>query len=300
MDSGIRKFLRLFCKWLGIILGTLFVLLILLPMFSFVWPVELLWTMASGWFTHIVRMLRELSWDIGAIALSLTALLVAVVSLHYIITSLKKEKGTWRWKNTVGASGAVLLLCGMAIAVSGVIHQLAWLAREPVTERSGISDSTRITMSLKDMYVGLHDYQVELGKPAASIEEMLVARGQDGVGFHMLMKPILKRGDSLVYYGSPVNGREILIAHTSSPAYSGGWVCLLADGSTPVISDPRRLEVLIAKTREHLRSLTEEVSAESSEMKRDEAVSGRPSPSALSLPNGLKPEDIEWPSEEGE
>lgn len=221
----------------------------------FVWPIEFLWALLVGWITHSVRMLRVVNWNIEAVLLSLSALIVAVVSLHFVITSLRK-KGSWKWKQSVVVSTVVLLLCGMAIAFSGVIHQIAWLGREPITERRGMARATRVINNLKDIYVGLREYEFTHKKPAPSIfvmfEGVHSSYGQDE--YNHLMRPIMREGDSLVYYGVSmfVAPADVMLAHTSSPVYSGGWVCLMADGRAMTIYEEAKMKGMVERTMHYL------------------------------------------------
>ena len=171
--------------------------------------------------------------------------------MHCLINRLKKVSN-WEWRYSFGYTTVMLLLCGMAIAVSGMLHQAVWLLREPMLENYGVSDSTRVSMNLKDMAVLLRFYEKEHGRPALSIKE--VVRAHD---LEKLMRPILSKGDDVVYYPLPAeakdnNGGLLLYLHTVSPAYDELWICVMSDGSPRLIGDREELSKLQLATEKFL------------------------------------------------
>jgi hypothetical protein len=201
-------------------------------------------------------MLAEIQWSWGAIFFSLLALLVAVSSMHFLLRNIRNVKQSkWGWRQSTGVTAVVLFLCGMAIAFSGIIHQLAWLGREKIIERSGVPESTRVIGSLKDIYVTLRNYEFYKDAVPPSINHAFKEMGLDEDDYERCMRPILRIGDSLVYYHFPVLEAppNAVLAHTASPAYSRGWVCLMADGAARWVIDKAELEAMQKVTLDYLK-----------------------------------------------
>lgn len=85
-----------------------------------------------GWLFHLRHNLGQIHWNIGTLLLSIGAAAGAIALLHRML------RPHWSIRQTTTVSAIFLTTCAAAIAMTGIIHQLAWLARSPVFVRRGM------------------------------------------------------------------------------------------------------------------------------------------------------------------
>lgn len=132
-----------------------------------VWLPLALWHLATGWIRHLFINLPHLRWNPTTIALSLGAAAFALVLLHRFLLGISARP--IRRSVTVRAAGIFLATTAAAIAMTGIVHELAWLARSPLTyDRSGsartetISNGKQLFLALLELdQEGIHPHTVE-------------------------------------------------------------------------------------------------------------------------------------------
>jgi len=117
--------------------GTFFVLFSLLMVLAFFGtiPFQLVGLLLFGWFAFLGRTIPQLTfnWEIAFDAA--VALALALFGLHRILCWWTKQRGEetrkWRFGWTAKITVMVLLLFAASISAVGIVHQIAWLCREP-------------------------------------------------------------------------------------------------------------------------------------------------------------------------
>jgi hypothetical protein len=142
--SGMRA--RWVLKWvLRTVLG-FFVLLILLFVVTVVYPVpfQFLALLLFGWITYLHRVLPEMTFNPEIAMDAAIALALAIYGFHCVLRSWskpsKEKPARWHFGWTLKITVMVLLLFATSIASIGMVHQIAWLCREPkLVEMVGMS-----------------------------------------------------------------------------------------------------------------------------------------------------------------
>jgi hypothetical protein len=124
---------KFFLVLAGAFLG-LFILLFVLVFLGTI-PFQLVGLLLFGWFTFLGRTIPQLTFN-WEIALDATvALALALFGLHRILCWWVKQRGEdvakWRFGWTAKITVMVLLLFAASISAVGIVHQIAWLCREP-------------------------------------------------------------------------------------------------------------------------------------------------------------------------
>ncbi|MCB1235125.1 MAG: hypothetical protein KDM91_08650 [Verrucomicrobiae bacterium] len=86
----------------------------------------------AGWYSFMVREFPRITWNGFAVAQAVFAFGITMGGFHYLATVFSGRRRRWRWRWTVGFNGMLLLLFAAAISMTGIVHQAAWLSREPL------------------------------------------------------------------------------------------------------------------------------------------------------------------------
>lgn len=108
------------------------------------WTFEAVWALASGWFTYPVRVIPQISYNVEMILCGLGAFGMALYFSHrllkWLAENLSHLPSPWPFRFTAFLSFLLLSMFGTSIAMTGIIHQTAWLVRsESIVERRGSS-----------------------------------------------------------------------------------------------------------------------------------------------------------------
>lgn len=134
-------------------------------------PVRLL----TGWFFFIADNLTSLEVNREMAACGTGALVLATYGLHRSILWLRADK-RWRWPWTISVTALMLSLFAASVAMTGIVHQLAWMAREPLTQSNKNYPITVNTNSAKQLFYLLVEYDGDDGGYPPSLDH-LVAKG---------------------------------------------------------------------------------------------------------------------------
>ncbi|TWU60271.1 hypothetical protein Poly51_05460 [Rubripirellula tenax] len=103
-------------------------------------PAPISTSLLFGWTDFAQSSASKVQPHAGGIAVALASFLVATTCCHYLVLWLAKECNSRRASDakirwSVRASFSVILLCtilfALGIAVTGIVHQLGWLATSP-------------------------------------------------------------------------------------------------------------------------------------------------------------------------
>lgn len=133
--SRFRRRLRLFLRmlvWTIFFLVLLFILAIALGPELFIFQIP--YFLSCGWLHYLARVLPMVQVNWGMIFSGVTAFALAVIVSHLVLRWFWHQKRAgqkWRLKWTTSICLLVPVLFGISIAVGGIVHQTAWLMREP-------------------------------------------------------------------------------------------------------------------------------------------------------------------------
>lgn len=169
---------RLGCtRWLLIGLGTLLGFFATLG--GHPWLVEIPVRLAIGWLLHLVVNLPHLRWNPTTLALTLAAAALALVLLHRFVQGITSR--TFQPSITLRAAGIFLAATAAAIAMTGIVHELAWLARSPLTHDRAGSDRSETISNGKQLFLALLELDQEGIHPHTVNEVLAHYPGMDDI-----------------------------------------------------------------------------------------------------------------------
>jgi len=158
-----------------LLVGVLFVLAFVAGM---VYQLELIYHLVIGWLFFVVSNVRNLETNLEMIACGIGALGMATYGLHCLLNWLRGERA-WKWSWTLSITSLMLMLFAASISMTGMIHQLGWMMREPLTESSRRSSLVSNTSHAKQWFYLLIEYEGEFGDLPPNLEALLELEGID-------------------------------------------------------------------------------------------------------------------------
>ncbi len=129
-----------------------------------------------GWYLHATKALPPLLEKWQALLLPAGCLFLAGILIHRFICRCLAAKGKplrWRPANTVASLALVLLGCGAAIALSGVVHQAVWLLSDRwIEDRGKRAEQTQAVSNARQLMLALHEYHESAGHYPNSLQEL--------------------------------------------------------------------------------------------------------------------------------
>ena len=110
------------------------------------WAFEAVWAFLSGWFTYPTRIIPKVTYNFEMILCGIGAFGLALFFghrfLHWLAEQVPTLPSPWHFRNTAILSCLFLAMFGTSIAMTGVIHQMAWLGgAKKITRSRGMSMS---------------------------------------------------------------------------------------------------------------------------------------------------------------
>jgi len=154
----------------------------------------LIFHLLFGWVFHAGNVLLPFLQEWRSAVMPMILLLVAGVFFHGFMgwwVKAKRKEMVWRIRHS-GFVITLLLLCsGAAIAASGVVHQLFWLAQEPITYNRGRrTELVQATINAKQLVLALEEYQVDHGKYPERLMDLM----DDGIVYNTRLFTVLPEG----------------------------------------------------------------------------------------------------------
>lgn len=218
-------------------------------------PFELLTLLLLGWLNYLREVLPRTSFDPEIAFNAVVALGLGLFGLHRILCwwASRREGPSrpWRFGWTAKISLMVLLLFATSIAAVGIVHQIAWLCREPkVIVMTGIGWQTRELSDLKQVATGCRLYALDHeGRFPERVGELF----PDYLPDHRIFFTRTRDGDPpqpILYFPGYKDGgdQQTLVAASPRPFASrqgSSRVVVLADGTATVIPESKFQEVML-------------------------------------------------------
>lgn len=224
----------------GILIPLAFIGVLLIIAYSTVYQqyAQALWHLGTGWLRHPIVNLPHLNWNITTIILSLLSLTVGFI----LIRKLTPEQISTKTLLTV--TGIAFVVASSAIAMSGIVHQAAWLARSPLVVSSSYDRRAAINgLKLHNLISELSDkgiYPRNLDELIASAPE-----SREYISFHSHESPGSSDYFILLQPGKPINELDpitpVLAGLHIDPKRS---LIIRADHSIEYVNDNEMEEIL--------------------------------------------------------
>lgn len=158
----------------------LVLLLLFLPMIARdVWLFQLPYHLVAGCVLHANRALSHFATDLprlmSAAILPSLATVVALWGSHRLVLWWRRATGKgggWRFTHTTLAGLLLLLGSAAAIALSGVLHELAWLPQGKITSSNYGMTRTMAVSDARMLGLSLFEYENEHGTYPSSLLDL--------------------------------------------------------------------------------------------------------------------------------
>lgn len=129
-----------------------------------------------GWVFHGMQTLPALLGNWRMALLPAGCLVLAGVLLHRFVRRCLAEKEvpvSWRPVHTMASLALLLLGCGAAIALSGVVHQTVWLMGDRWIETRGRrAEQTQAVSNARQVMLALYEFHDAEGRYPKSLQEL--------------------------------------------------------------------------------------------------------------------------------
>ncbi|GAA5129895.1 hypothetical protein JIN84_03945 [Luteolibacter yonseiensis] len=138
--------------------------------------IEIPFHITLGWLSHAHEVSPALSTGARSILLPACCLCLAGILLHRFVRNTLVAKETsiiWRAKDTIASLLLLLSGCAAAIALSGVAHQIAWLAGSPVIEDRSRKTNIVVAMNnARQLAYSIDEFGETKGRLPNSLREL--------------------------------------------------------------------------------------------------------------------------------
>jgi len=131
--------------------------------------VEILIWLIFGWILFISDVFPHITFNGGALGVGVLTILILAFGVHSFMAWFyenygtgKKAKRRWRLRWTLSGLSIFIVMFVTSIAVTGFLHQLAWLWNEPFVKSS--SDKRMTSHYMEEIGTALRSYQAEHGR----------------------------------------------------------------------------------------------------------------------------------------
>ncbi|WP_367870280.1 hypothetical protein [Luteolibacter sp. Populi] len=129
----------------------------------------------TGWVEHLRNTLPDLAAKWPALLPPLLCLAMALPLAHRFLSWLAiggRENERWKLSHSASLVGLLLLGSAAAIAMSGIVHQLAWLSRRPLMESSRPSLRMAAMIQIRDLLRVVEKFREQHDRYPESLAEL--------------------------------------------------------------------------------------------------------------------------------
>lgn len=200
-------------------------------------PLELLFNLLAGWLLFLLKNISSMKWNTEMALCGCGALALAVWGGHGLLVWVSNKR-VWKWSWTLSFTTMMLMLFASSVAMTGVIHQVAWMSSEPLTKSNRRARIIHNTSNAKQVFYLLVDYDVENHQLPDSLD-LLVKEGYTASSEILQFNPDQGRSiESWIYLGAgerllddteKFNGARVLLISPSPNRDK--WLVLRSDGA---------------------------------------------------------------------
>jgi hypothetical protein len=152
----------------------MFLLLLILGETGLVTLVELPLRLVFGCLIHIWNLAASMLSRGQSLLLPLACLAISLPLAHRFIAWFASSNGRAAWRISHSIAVISLLFAGSAaaIAMSGITHQMAWLADAPWWNDRSRRDSTEAMMKIRNLQMVIAEFHSEHGRYPESLREL--------------------------------------------------------------------------------------------------------------------------------
>ena len=222
-------------KIMGAALAGFFLLMFLVG--QQIWFFSAIWTLVSGWATYPGRVLPQVTLNPEMILCGLGALGLALYFGHRFMTwlaeNLKFLPSPWAFRDTASLSFLVLSMFGTSIAMTGIVHQAAWLTRTgSMIEMRGMAEGALQMNNAREISLYLLSAGFDEEKGGVYPESLHNIYAEDGFEAHLC--PYRQGGDEPWLYpaaGKTLSNSRSPVLVSPRPNQEGKIVVLSHGGS---------------------------------------------------------------------
>ena len=217
----------------------------------------------AGWFLFIWRVLPLVQVNPSLAFSSLMSLAFAMWFLHRAVSGLCLRSGAktkWAIRHTLAVTTLSLVLCGAAIAVTGVGHQIAWLKQGPLSY--DFKNDRRVLMRARNLCAVLKEWADDHNGQYPLTLQQLVPKYMDEESFFDYYSwSAVSDGEAepLVYLGGFLTTSDpdnLPLIVSPRPSASGEYLLARKDMSARPVS-PEVYQQAMAGWRSHLAGLSQ-------------------------------------------
>ena len=244
-----RSIARSILVWCGRILLVLVVLLLTFPL-----NIQVALRLLFGWIGYAGRTIPLVPFDWPAILLSVAIFLLATAVLHRWLSRGGvpgiPPAASWPFPKTAKITLLGVVLFAASIALTGVVHQIGWLASGPITRDGSLSLQNREFQTIRGIWYGLRMYaEDDGGKFPDSLLELVPMYLQSERLLFATVNPS-SEGEEFLYFNGYTRSTASNWIVLAAPHPTDGWrTVALLDGSAKLISETEFQKCLAAQHR---------------------------------------------------
>jgi hypothetical protein len=132
-------------------------------------PLEFAFQLLLGWFLFLMKNTSSIKLNGEMILCGCGALALAIWGGHRLLVWVRNGK-VWKRSWTLSLTSLLLMLFVSSVAMTGVIHQVAWMSNEPLTKSNRRARLVQNTSNAKQVFMLLVEYDQDYDKLPESLE----------------------------------------------------------------------------------------------------------------------------------
>ena len=205
-------------------------------------PLEFVFQLLVGWFLFLMKNTSSIKLNGEMILCGCGALALAVWGGHRLLVWVRNGR-IWKWSWTLSFTAMMLMLFVSSVAMTGVIHQAAWMSSEPLTKSNRRARMVHNTSNAKQLFMVLVEYDQDYNKLPESLEMLENEQYITGLGNFKFRPDHGRSAEEWIYLGSghrlvdDTEGVNPSSALLISPSPNRDrWIILLSNGAVKQVN----------------------------------------------------------------
>jgi hypothetical protein len=131
-------------------------------------PLEFAFQLLVGWFLFLMQNTSSIKLNGEMILCGCGALVLAIWGGHRLLVWVRNGR-VWKWSWTLSLTAMMLMLFVSSVAMTGVIHQTAWMSSEPLTENNRRGRLIHNTSNAKQLFMLFVEYDQDYNQLPESL-----------------------------------------------------------------------------------------------------------------------------------